>query len=145
MCISVVLMFFSQRLDETKKKKDYIFLNIWIIFLRESYQTHDTHYLSLLLISFLSRQKKLNVFFGKEEIYIDFNTVMRNDRPKGNQCCMYTCMICKSENKNLKCHEEIVILNVFCVKWKSDLIVVLYCICRERTGEGEREREEKER
>lgn len=70
---------------------------------------------------------------------------MRNDRPKGNQCCMYTCMICKSENKNLKCHEEIVILNVFCVKWKSDLIVVLYCICRERTGEGEREREEKER
>lgn len=54
-------------------------------------------------------------------------------------------MICKSENKNLKCHEEIVILNVFCVKWKSDLIVVLYCICRERTGEGEREREEKER
>lgn len=68
---------------------------------------------------------------------------MRNDRPKGNQSCMYTCMICKSENKNLKCHEEIVILNVFCVKWKSDLI--LYCICRERTGEGEREREEKER
>lgn len=70
---------------------------------------------------------------------------MRNDRPKGNQSCMYTCMICKSENKNLKCHEEIVILNVFCVKWKSDLIVVLYCICRERTGEGDREREEKER
>lgn len=57
---------------------------------------------------------------------------------------MYTCMICKSENKNLKCHEEIVILNVFCVKWKSDLIVVLYCICRERTGEGERERGERE-
>lgn len=84
-------------------------------------------------------------FFGKEKIYIDFNTVMRNDRPKGNQSCMYSCMICKSENKNLKCHEEIVILNVFCVKWKSDLIVVLYCICRERTGEGEREREERER
>lgn len=58
---------------------------------------------------------------------------------------MYTCMICKSENKNLKCHEEIVILNVFCVKWKSDLIVVLYCICRERTGEGERERGERKR
>lgn len=54
-------------------------------------------------------------------------------------------MICKSENKNLKCHEEIVILNVFCVKWKSDLIVVLYCICRERTGEGERERERRKR
>lgn len=53
-------------------------------------------------------------------------------------------MICKSENKNLKCHEEIVILNVFCVKWKSDLIVVLYCICRERTGEGERERRKRE-
>lgn len=69
---------------------------------------------------------------------------MRNDRPKGNQSCMYTCMICQSENKNLKCHEEIVILNVFCVKWKSDLIVVLYCICRERTGEGERERKERE-
>lgn len=57
---------------------------------------------------------------------------------------MYTCMICKSENKNLKCHEEIVILNVFCVKWKSYLIVVLYCICRERTGEGERERRKRE-
>lgn len=54
---------------------------------------------------------------------------------------MYTCMICKSENKNLKCHEEIVILNVFCVKWKSDLIVVLYCICRENRRGRKRERE----
>lgn len=58
---------------------------------------------------------------------------------------MYICMICKLENKNFKCYEEIVILNVFCVKWKLDLIVVFYCICRERIGEGEREREEKER
>lgn len=57
---------------------------------------------------------------------------------------MYTCMICKSENKNLKCHEEIVILNVFCVKWKSDLIVVLYCICRENRRGRKREREERE-
>lgn len=85
------------------------------------------------------------VFLAKEKIYIDFSMVMRNDRPKGNQCCMYTCMICKSENKNLKCHEEIVILNVFCVKWKSDLIVVLYCICRENRRGRQREREEKER
>lgn len=84
-------------------------------------------------------------FFGKEKIYIDFNTVMRNDRPKGNQSCMYTCMICKSENKNLKCHEEIVILNVFCVKWKSDLIVVLYCICRENRRGRQRERERRKR
>lgn len=36
------------------------------------------------------------------------------------------------------------ILNVFCVKWKLDLIVVFYCICRERIGEGERERKERE-
>lgn len=56
---------------------------------------------------------------------------------------MYICMICKLENKNFKCYEEIVILNVFCVKWKLDLIVVFYCICREnRRG---RKREEKER
>lgn len=68
---------------------------------------------------------------------------MRNDRPKGNQSCMYTCMICKSENKNLKCHEEIVILNVFCVKWKSDLIVVLH-LQREQERETERERGKKE-
>lgn len=55
---------------------------------------------------------------------------------------MYICMICKLENKNFKCYEEIVILNVFCVKWKLDLIVVFYCICREnRRG---REREERE-
>lgn len=54
-------------------------------------------------------------------------------------------MICKLENKNFKCYEEIVILNVFCVKWKLDLIVVFYCICRERIGEGERgERAERE-
>lgn len=58
---------------------------------------------------------------------------------------MYICMICKLENKNFKCYEEIVILNVFCVKWKLDLIVVFYCICRERIGEGERERERGER
>lgn len=35
------------------------------------------------------------------------------------------------------------ILNVFCVKWKLDLIVVFYCICRERIGEGEREEKER--
>lgn len=81
-CVLVLFWcFFSQRLDETKKKKDFIFL-IWIIFLRKSYQTHDTHYLSLLLISFLSRQKKLYVFFGKEKIYIDFNTVMTKQQTK---------------------------------------------------------------
>lgn len=53
-------------------------------------------------------------------------------------------MICKSENKNLKCHEEIVILNVFCVKWKSDLIVGLHLQRENRRGR-KREREEKER
>lgn len=58
---------------------------------------------------------------------------------------MYICMICKLENKNFKCYEEIVILNVFCVKWKLDLIVVFYCICRERIGEGDRERERRKR
>lgn len=32
-----------------------------------------------------------------------------------------------------------------CVKWTSDLIVVLYCICRENRRGRQREREEKER
>lgn len=82
------------------------------------------------------------VFFGKEKIYIDFNKVMRNDRPKGNQSCMYTCMICKSENKNLKCHEEIVILNVLC---EMEIRFDCSSAFAERTGEGDRKREEKER
>lgn len=84
-------------------------------------------------------------FFGKEKIYIDFNTVMRNDRPKGNQSCMYTCMICKSENKNLKCHEEIVILNVLCeMDIRFDCSSLLH-LQREQERETERERGERER
>lgn len=36
-------------------------------------------------------------------------------------------------------------MNVFCVKWKSDLIVVLYCICRENRRGRQRERERRKR
>lgn len=142
MCISVVLMFFSQRLDETKKKKDFIFL-IWIIFLRKSYQTHDTHYLSLLLISFLSRQKKLYVFFwkGKNLYWFQYSNDKTTDQKETNAVCILAWYV----NQRTKISSAMKRLWFWMsFVWNGNQIW-FFTAFAERTGEGDRERERRKR